>query len=35
MITVPPTNSTVGPKTGKSTDNLVGSPVQIQHDKEV
>ena len=33
MTTVPPTNKKVDSKTGKSTDNLEGSPAQIQHDK--
>ena len=34
MTTVPPTNSKVNFKTGKSTGNFVGSPEQIQHDKQ-
>ena len=32
MTTVPPTNSKADYKTGKSTDNFVGSPEHIQHD---
>ena len=34
MTTVPPINSKADSKTGKSTDNFVGSPEQIQHDKQ-
>ena len=34
MTTVPPTNSKADPKTGKSTDNFMGSPEQIQHNKQ-
>ena len=34
MTTVPPTNSEVDSKIGKSTDNFMGSPEQIQHDMQ-
>ena len=34
MTVVPPTNSKADSKRGKSTDNFVGSPEQIQHDKQ-
>ena len=34
MTTVPTTNSKADSKTGKSTDTFVGSPEQIQPDKQ-
>ena len=34
MTTVPPTNSKADSKTGKSTHNFVGSPEQIQLNKQ-